>query len=149
MPILHVFVMISVILLGIVYYYMYSNNYLKRISIILTISTAIISIFYARNMLLYPSIPITALGILLIIFSLIYFYQMLYPHEYVPLEKQSLFWINAGILFYSGVNIFLFMLLNQIPAQHRANYYIIHNVTNIIANILYSIGLFRKPKQLA
>lgn len=147
MPALHAYVMISVILMGIVYYNMYSKRYFKIIACVISTLTAAIVLFQAKNILQYPSVSITSLSVLLIILSLIYFYQLLNPLEFVHIEKQGLFWINAGVLFYSAVNIFLFMLLNQIPNDDRPNYYMIHSATNIIANILYSIGLLCKPQK--
>lgn len=102
---------------------------------------------YDRNFYEYPSESNTALSILLIILSLIYFYQLLNPLTFINIEKQSLFWINAGVLFYSAVNIFLFMIFTQIPPEDQHNYYIINSISNIIANVLYSIGLLCKPQK--
>lgn len=147
MPTFHVYVTISVILMGLVYYNMYIKSYFKILALILSGSTLAIVLFFARNISQYPSVSITSLSVLLIILSLIYFYQLLNPLEFVHIEKQGLFWINAGVLFYSAVNIFLFMLLNQIPKKDIADFYMIHSVTNIIANILYSVGLLCKPQK--
>jgi hypothetical protein len=147
MPVFHSYVIISILLLGLVYYKMYINTTLKIVAIVLCSITMLIALFYAQSILSYPSVSITSLSVLLIILSLIYFYQLLNPHEFVHLEKQGLFWINTGILFYSAVNIFLFMVLNRIPKAEQHNYYMIHSVTNIIANILYSIGLLCKPQK--
>lgn len=127
---------------------MYNKVKLKTTAIILCVATMLIALFHVTHILDYPSVSISALSVLLIILSLIYFYQLLNPLEFVHIEKQSLFWINAGVLFYSAVNIFLFMLMNRIPKADQANYYMIHSVTNIIANILYSVGLFCKPQKM-
>jgi len=147
MPTFHIYAIFSVVLMGLVYYNMYVKSYFKILALILSASTLAIVLYYAKNILEYPSVSITSLSILLIVLSLIYFYQLLNPLEFVHIEKQGLFWINAGVLFYSAVNIFLFMLLNQIPKKDIADYYMIHSVTNIIANILYSIGLLCKPQK--
>ncbi len=104
-------------------------------------------LYFNNNIYEYPTVSNTSLSISLIILSLIYFYQLLNPLKYVEIEKQGLFWINAGVLFYSSVNIFLFMLLTQIPVDDRPNYYIINSITNIIANILFSVGLLCKPQK--
>jgi len=105
-------------------------------------------VFYnARNILEYPSVSNTASSIFLIILSLIYFYQLLYPEKFVYIEKQGLFWVNAGVLFYSSVNIFLFMLFSQIPDKGKADYYVIFSITNIITNLIYTVGLLCKPQK--
>lgn len=147
MPFVHLYLLVSLGFYSVIYYYLILNMTLKRIVIILSIMTLITFLYNALKLLSYPTISNTALSILLIILSLVYFYQLLNRQEYVYIEKQGWFWINAGILFYSAVNIFLFMLFNQIPKDLRANILIIHSVTNIIANILYSVGLFCKPQK--
>jgi len=85
--------------------------------------------------------------VLLICFSLAYFFQLLSRQEFVHIEKQGLFWINAGVLFYFSINIFLFMLFKRMITAHQEGYYMINNITNIIANILYSVGLLCKPQK--
>jgi hypothetical protein len=147
MPIFHFYIMFSVIVMGLLYYNIYVKSYFKILGFTLSASTLAIVLFYAKNILEYPSVSVTSLSVLLIVLSLIYFFELLNPLEFVHIEKQGLFWINAGVLFYSAVNIFLFMLLNQIPKKDIADYYMIHSVTNIIANILYSIGLLCKPQK--
>jgi hypothetical protein len=147
MPTLYVFVLISIVLFALLYYNIYAEIKLKKTAIILSVLTLFVALFDARDLLAYPSLSITTLSLMLIVFSLIYFYKLLNPLKYVAIEKQGLFWINAGVLFYSSVNIFLFMLLTQIPANDRPNYYIINSLTNIIANTLYSVGLLCKPQK--
>jgi len=80
------------------------------------------------------------------VLSLIYFYQLLSRQEFMYIEKQGLFWINSGVLFYYSITIFLFMLYNRINGEHRAYYYMMQSVTNIISNLLFSVGLLCKPQ---
>ena len=95
----------------------------------------------------YPSVSNTVLCVLLIIFSLIYFYEFLSRQEFTYIEKQGMFWINSGVLFYFAINIFLFMLYNDIKPTQRNDYYMMQSVTNIIANLLFSVGLLCKPQK--
>lgn len=147
MYIIHIYIIISLIFYAIIYHKLFERVILKNMTIILSCIVAIIMIVYNHNLDQYPSVSNTSLGVLLIILSLCYFYQLLNPQEFIHIEKLGLFWINTGILFYSAVNIFLFMLLDRIPRSEQHNYYMIHSVTNIIANILYSIGLLCKPQK--
>jgi hypothetical protein len=103
--------------------------------------------WFNSNIYDYPTVSNTSLSVSLIILSLIYFYQLLNPLKFIDIEKQGLFWINAGVLVYSSINIFLFMILSQIPIEDRHNYYIINSISNIIANILFSVGLLCKPQK--
>lgn len=149
MYIIHIYIIISLIFYAIIYSKLFEKIILKNMTIILACIVAIIMIVYNHNLDQYPSVSNTSLGVLLIILSLCYFYQLLNPQEFIHIEKLGLFWINTGILFYSAVNIFLFMLLDRIPKAEQHNYYMIHSVTNIIANILYSIGLLCKPQKIS
>jgi heme/copper-type cytochrome/quinol oxidase subunit 4 len=147
MPLIHINIIVTVLFFTVIYYKLFSKPALKKITIILSVITLIITFYYNLNMYEYPSVSRTASGILLIFLSLIYFYQLLNPLKFIDIEKQGLFWINAGVLFYSAVNIFLFMIFTQIPVEDQHKYYIIHSITNIITNILYSVGLFCKPQK--
>ncbi|SDP99629.1 hypothetical protein SAMN05428975_5094 [Mucilaginibacter sp. OK268] len=147
MPLMHINIIVTVIFFTVIYYKLFLKSSFKKITIILAVITLAITFYYNFNMLEYPSVSRTAEGIMMIMLSLFYFYQLLNPLKYVDIEKQGLFWINAGVLFYFAVNIFLFMIFTRIPLGDRPNYYIINSVTNIIANILYSIGLLCKPQK--
>ncbi|MEO6851901.1 MAG: hypothetical protein ABI203_00040, partial [Mucilaginibacter sp.] len=99
------------------------------------------------NIWIYPSISNTVLCMLMIILSLTYFYQLLTRQEFVHIEKQGLFWVNAGVIFYFSINVFLFMLYSKINESVRSDFYMIQTGTAIIANLLYSVGLFCKPQK--
>jgi hypothetical protein len=147
MPMIHLNILVSLFFFTLIYYNLFLNLVLKKFTIVLTAITFIIILCYNRNIYNYPSVSNTALSVQMIVLSLIYFYQLLNPLKFIDIEKQGLFWINAGVLFYSCVNIFLFMILTQIPEDDRPNYYIINSITNIIANILFSAGLLCKPQK--
>ncbi|MDN5285272.1 MAG: hypothetical protein JWR38_1546 [Mucilaginibacter sp.] len=147
MPLVHLYLAISLAFFSIIYYRLFFKEALKKTTLILSTITLLVLLYNSLKIWEYPSISNTALSILLIILSLIYFYQLFNRQEFVYIEKQGLFWINAGVLFYSSVNIFFFMLFNQLSNKEQAEVFIIHSLTNIIANILYSVGLFCKPQK--
>lgn len=147
MPMIHLNILVSLFFLSLLYYRLFIKSVLKKITVFLALITLTIMLCYNRDIYGYPSVSNTALGVQMIVLSLIYFYQLLNPLKFIDIEKQGLFWINAGVLFYFSVNIFLFMIFTQIPVNAQQNYYIINSVTNIIANILYSVGLFCKPQK--
>jgi hypothetical protein len=145
MQVIHLNILVSLIFYTLIYYVLFNKPILKKITLALAFITFALMLYFNNNMNEYPTVSNTSLSVSLIILSLIYFYKLLNPLKYIDIEKQGLFWINAGVLFYSSVNIFLFMLLTQIPINDRHNYYIINSITNIIANILFSVGLLCKP----
>jgi hypothetical protein len=147
-PAVHIFVIINIIFYGIIYYDAFFIRRLKTLTILLTSLALAIAVYFTKNLLTFPSEANTASSIVFIVLSLIYFYQLLSRQEFVHIEKQGLFWFNAGVLFYSSINIFLFMLINMIPVGDRPFYFIINNITNIIANLLYTTALLCRPQKL-
>lgn len=148
-PILRIFILVSMLFFTAIYYYAFIKTTLQKTIIILGLTAFLISIFnlfFVEGIWEYPSIANTILSVLLICFSLAYFYQLLNRQEFIHIEKQGLFWINAGVLFYYAINTFLFMLFKQLLNTHQEGYYMINNVTNIIANILFTVGLLCKPQ---
>jgi hypothetical protein len=149
-PIIHLFIVLSILFWGAIYYHAFFKPFLKKIIIILSATALLIvtiNIIFIEGIWEYPSISNTVLSVLLIFFSLAYFYELLNRQEFIHIEKQGLFWINAGVIFYFSLNIFLFMLFNRIISVHQQDYYMIHNIVNIIANILFSVGLLCKPQK--
>jgi hypothetical protein len=151
LPAIHLFTIISIVFFAAIYYHAFFKPVFKTAIIILSAFAMLIVIFniiFIEGIWEYPSLSITVLSVLLICFSLAYFYQIFNRQEFVHIEKQGLFWINAGVLLYFSINIFLFMLLRKIIASHQQEgYFMIHIITNIIANILYTVGLLCKPQK--
>ena len=149
LPIVHIFVIVNIAFFGLIYYKAFFNREIKILTLILIIGALIIAIYFTKNLRSYPSESNTASSIVFIILSLIYFYQLLNRQEFIHIEKQGLFWFNAGVLFYFSINIFLFMLFDKIPVDEQPSYFIINNITNIIANLLYTTGLLCQPQKTA
>ena len=150
-PFFHLYDFGGVVFFTIIYYQAFHEPVFKKIAVILGATcavTVIFSAFFIQGITMYPSVSNTVLCLLLIVLSLTYFYQLLTRQEFIHIDKQGLFWINSGILFYFSINIFLFMLFNKISLEQRNDFNMIQSVTNIIANLLYSVGLLCKPQKI-
>lgn len=149
-PVLHLNIILSVLFFIAIYYYVLILPGLKKL-VLITGLVAVIGLSYCllfvNGIWDYPTWANTILSLLAILFSIIYFIQLLNRQEFVHIEKLGFFWINSGVLFYFAVNIFLFMLFQRIVANHQEEYYIILHLTNIITNILFSVGLLCKPQK--
>lgn len=145
----HLFDMMAAIFFTLIYHRAFYKSIFKKMTLIFGITglaAMIFNVIFIENLSTYPSVSNTVLCIFLIILSLVYFYQLLTRQEFTYIEKQGMFWINSGVLFYFAINIFLFMLFNKISAADKPNYYMVQSVTNIIANLIYSVGLLCKPQ---
>lgn len=149
-PIIHVNIILSILFFVAIYYYAFISPGLKK-TVAISGGVAVFAFIYClvfiNGIWDYPSAANTILSLLTILFSVAYFFQLLNRQEFIHIEKLGFFWINAGVLFYFSINIFLFMLFQRILADHHEEYYMIHNVTNIVANLLFSIGLLCKPQK--
>jgi hypothetical protein len=145
---MHLFDMTAVIFFTIIYNKAFYKQILKKTALILGATALLVMLFssiFIEGISLYPSISNTVLAIFLIVLSLTYFYQLLSRQEFMYIEKQGLFWINSGVLFYYSITIFLFMLYTKINGEHKY-YYLMQSITNIISNLLFSVGLLCKPQ---
>lgn len=145
----HFFDMMAVVFFTLIYYRAFYKPVFKKMTLIFGITSLaamVFNVIFIESISTYPSVSNTVLCVFLIILSLIYFYQLLTRQEFTYIEKQGMFWINSGVLFYFAINIFLFMLYNKIRDADKPNYYMMQSVTNIIANLLYSVGLLCKPQ---
>jgi hypothetical protein len=149
---MHLYDLMAVVFFTLIYYHAFYKPVLKKITLILGGVTLLIMIsneIFIESIWVYPSVSNTILCLLCIPLSLIYFYQILTRQEFVHIEKQGMFWINAGVLIYFSINIFLFMLYNKIGSTEMHSYYMMQSVSNIVANLLYSVGLLCKPQKTA
>lgn len=148
MPLIHLYIAVSVTFFSLIYYRAFQAAALRRLVMALgpaVVLMVLLNAAFIQGIWAYPSLSNTLQSIALIMFSLLFFYQIFTRQEYVHIEKQPMFWINSGVLIYFSVNIFLFMLFNLVIAQQQQELYAIHSVTNIFSNILYGIGLLCKP----
>lgn len=151
LPLFHVFAVVNLLFLSALYYRTLRGRWLRAAIglaagglLLLTAYTAL----RPGELHAFPSRSLTSQCVLFMLLALLYFYQLLRQPTVVPIEHNPLFWINAGVLVYFSGNLFLFMLQEWLSrealAQH-ANYWVIHSVVNIIANLLYATGLLCKP----
>ncbi len=121
--ILHVQTCNSFMFYSIIYYLLLKNKYIKKFLLVFMI---IVPIFCFINALFlepyfntFPTYTIMPTDILYIIFSLLLFKQMLLYPVQVNITRQSVFWYNIGILFFSAT---MFMNLGLM------NYYSHHGI---------------------
>jgi hypothetical protein len=149
-PLLHLYNLVAVLFFIVIYYKAFYETVFKKIALIIGIialAGVIGNSIFIESIWRYPSVSNTILCLFLIIMSLTYFYQLLTRQEFIHIEKQGLFWVNAGVLFYFSINVFLFMLFNKFSPDEQADLHMLQSVTNIIANVLYSVGLLCQPQK--
>lgn len=147
---IHLFDIMAVIFFTLIYQRAFYKPVFKKMTLIfgiISFAALIFNVIFIESIWSYPSVSNTILSVFLIILSLVYFYELLSRQEFTYIEKQGMFWINSGVLFYYAITIFLFMLYMKINYADRSTYYMMQSVMNIMANLLYSVGLLCKPQK--
>jgi hypothetical protein len=151
----HVQALNSYIFYSLIYYLLFRNKYLKKFIlvtvVIITIFCFINAIFlepYAKSFPIYTIIPT---DILYIAFSMLLFRQMLLYPMATNLIKQSIFWYNTGLLFFS-TTMFMNLGLMNYYSHHRPHDQLIFYfwyTDIIIFNVLIGMAILTDRKEAA
>ena len=154
--ILDVFTIIATLILAYLFQTILSGIKFRKVvfySAIALVAYIIIKFFTSNSDVSFNSINVAVLAILVIIWSIIFFYEQLTK----PTDSNQLFlyssppfWIVTAYLIYFAGTFFLF-----IYSQHRnldpgteffIQYSLINGVFRLIKNILLSVAMFTKPE---
>ena len=106
---------------------------------------------YVQSFQQYQTLMWVISAMIMIIYSISYFFYSISTITLSAYFGYSLIWINMGVMIYFCLNLFLFMMgnyvLTQLDPETGALIWSSHNVNNIIKNILFAIGIsFFKKK---
>jgi len=121
-PVMHLECITGYVFYSLTYYYLFKNKTIKKTVII---SIVIITVFFVINAVflqpfrkVFPSNITTPTQVLYAVFSLLLFKEMLlYPLK-INIIRQSVFWYNSGVLFYS-TSLFLIFGLGNYIGEHK------------------------------
>jgi hypothetical protein len=147
-PIVNAYGLIQFILLMVIYRIEYTRIVFKRladVAIFCFTIFAIVNFWFIQGVRGLNTNLFTVSGIVLIIFCLLYFYQIIQelPEPYI--ERIVMFWVGAGVFFYFGSNIFLFLTVDRYIVNADENFLLswgLHNGSNTIKNIIFSIAFY-------
>jgi len=148
MPFYHAFAAVNLLFLCAFYDYVLRGQWSRRgvrLAAGLGLGYLVYNTLLPGGIWQFPAHTLTAQCVLFISLSLLYFYQLLQQQPVLALERQPLFWLNAGVLLYFSVNLFVFLLQNLLPTADSLAVWSIHSVVNILANFFYALGLLCKP----
>lgn len=145
MPGLHLYTATEFSAFSYVYYYHFSQKklltYWILVNTIMFFTVALADAFFL-NGIWNPNTNSRAVSsILLISYTLIYFYQFFKEDTELSSWEYPMFWINTGVLVYFALNLFYFMFNRYLisNASHTAKLSLFaHAAINIVANFLYA-----------
>lgn len=141
---------------AIIYYHLFINRRIKQIVLysipILVILSIINGCFFQHFTKAFPSYIVVSEEILCAIFGILLFKQMLQYPVQVNIIKQSVFWFNTSILFFSTAMFLIFTLMNYYSTYKRNDFLIIGYFwysVDIIFNILLFIAILNDNQDSA
>ena len=153
LSVLHVYTILEFNLIALFYFSFFGHFYHRRLVPVLML---IFSGFAVFNSLFIQKVTsfntyargLEAIGVIAL--SLLCFYKMLVELEAKRPEKQPVFWINTGFLFYFAGSLILFILSNLILKENKTFNYLswgLHSVFLALLYIFIGIGLWYSPHQ--
>lgn len=126
-----------------------NNRLLRKLTVVAVLFSGILWIY--KNVVLdqihqYGGVYNAGTAILVILFSLIYFYHQLNKPESFFVYSLPSFWIVIAILLYKAGTFFLFLYSNSLNQTDLANFYLFDSIFYIIQNILFAVAFLIHEK---
>ncbi|HLF35204.1 MAG TPA: hypothetical protein VI583_13260 [Cyclobacteriaceae bacterium] len=138
----NIYIIVQFFILGSIFYLCFHHVRIKRLlllSIFLYLIFSVINIFFIEGFTNRNTNLRTVSGITFIIISVYYFNYLLQNQPVDNIVRYPMFWINSAVLIYFSGNIFLYAANNIMSFEKiYLFYYLIHNMLNVIKNLLFS-----------
>jgi hypothetical protein len=113
----------------------------------------VLTTFYVQGFFEYQTLMWLITAVIMIMYSIAYFFYSLSTITPAGFFGYSLIWINMGVMIYFCLNLFLFVLGNHVLTKldpgTSALIWSTHNINNIIKNILFAVGIFFYKRKIA
>ena len=103
----------------------------------------------------FDSIPIATETLILLVFSIYFFYEQFKDASSLYIYYHYCFWLTIGILIYLCGSLFIFVFADQMTPQQKTQFWFFTYVVEIIKNFLFTIALILysrksnfKPKKI-
>lgn len=144
----HILSHFEIIAFSIYYYFLFEKFFFKRLLLGLFVGYLTFSIFdtiYFEPFSVYPANLGFIYSLMLILYSLLFFFEIYEKGEVLYIERHPHFWINSAILIYYAGTLFLGLFSNylmyQIPKEKFIYLERIFSIMTIVFNVLVCIGL--------
>jgi len=156
LPMFHIVSFYEYIFYMLIFYRVFKNKTVKNIifatAIIVPMFTVVNAFIFQPYMTTFPSNVIFVSNIIYTILTMLLYREMLLNSSQISLFKQSVFWFNTALLFFSVTMFFHLGILNYL-IKHKQNSGIL-TYLDMVANIIfygafaYAIYLNTKEKRL-
>lgn len=108
---------------------------------------------FVQNFLQYQTLMWLITAVIMITYSIAYFFYSLSTITTSGYFGYSLIWINIGVMIYFCLNLFLFLMgnyvLTKLDPETSAMIWSSHNINNIIKNVLFAVGIYFYKRKVA
>ncbi len=114
--------------------------------LLISILFCLLNIGFIQGPFVFNSLSNVVACLILISFCLYYFYRLLNDLPTIHIQHLPMLWISFGVLTYYGGNFFLFLVKNYLTYGEAGSHklmWILHNLLNIVKNVLFAIGLWK------
>jgi hypothetical protein len=143
------FTVLEYSLFSIYFYFNYSSSVSKsllKFSSLIFFAVALYNIFLDSNNR-FDTLPASIESILIICYSILYFYEQLKRPEITFIYSTKTFWIIIAILLYLSGTFILFISTAYMTETEQKQYWPINSFANITKNILLSIAFMLKVQE--
>jgi hypothetical protein len=144
----HVLAHFEISIFSVYFYFLFEKLLFKRLVLGLFIGYMIFSVFdtiYYEPFSTYPSNIGFVYSLIVILYSLLFFFEIYEKGEVLYIERHPHFWINSALLiYYSGtliLGLFINYLLYRIPRETFIYLDEFFSAMTIVFNVLVCIGL--------
>ncbi len=147
--ILQVFTILEYLFFSLFFYLILNSKSFKKIILYISVIFTLFCFYFIidKGVKQFDSIQTSVEGILLIVYSILYFYEKISSTLDTFIYQNFKFWIVFGILIYIAGNLFLFTYTSDLPSEVRDQYWIINYVSNISKNLLFALAIYFQAKE--
>lgn len=149
MPKRHLYTFISFLFLGLFYNSLFRgffrNNWILIIVILFEVYFLINS-FFIQSIYEYPGLDRSISILIVVLFSILYFYKTMVETKITDLFNEPLIWINTAILIYYSGNLFfniLFKIIFEYSLEFGKLTFLYLKILNAIFYILITVGFLK------
>ncbi len=154
MPGAHVYVFFEFLILSF-FYSLYLKEYINQKYIWIIIGAfavfCVLNALFFQKITVYPNYTRAVESIIMVLFSVLYFYKVMVEAKIKKLSKEPMIWVNTAMLVYFSINFFFHILLPLVVSTSNAfakKMVYFFWTTNVLFYLTIAIA-FYKQKRLA
>lgn len=146
---LNIYVIVEALTISFFYYRFFESGNFKLLTMVTGILFLIVSVqqIVSRDKDMMNHVSVTLESVMVTLYSVLTFHQLLQKSVYSNILNAPVFWINSAFLFYFTGTFFLHLFSNYLLTHSQYGFYVLwglwHSLVNISFLILISIGFWK------